>query len=296
MKYPRILSALRSAKWAATPPTIQAIADALGAHLRGGMAASSPRALMPDRMPSGEAVEKAADDSQSVAGGVAVIEVYGIIGRHLSSMESECGGCDVEAVSAALDAAIASAGVKAIVLDIDSPGGVVSGVPELCAKIKEANSIKPCFAFTGGQCCSAAYWIACGCQGIFATKSADLGSIGVYVALCDDSEWWTKQGYKLELIKAGEYKAAGISGKPLTDKERALIQADVDAIYAMFTGDVKAARDGVQNEAMQGQTFMGESAVAVNLADEIVPSLESVVLAIAGQMRIGPTATATATA
>jgi signal peptide peptidase SppA len=280
MKYPRILSALRSAKWAATPATIQAVADALGAHLRGA-------ALVPDRMPGTvEEPQKAAGDN--VAGGVAVIPVYGVIGRHLSSMETECGGCDVETVGAALDAAIASASVSAIVFDIDSPGGVVAGVPELAAKICEANAIKPCFAFTGGQCCSAAYWIASGCTGIFATKSADLGSIGVYVALCDDSEWWTKQGYKLELIKAGEFKAMGISGKPLSDKERAMIQSDVDAIYAMFTGDVRASRDGVQNEAMQGQTFMGEAAVAANLADEIVPSLDALVLTIAQQLKPSP--------
>ena len=285
MKYPRILAALRSARWAVTPPTIQVIADTLGAHLRGSLGAA-PRALMPDRMPSDADAKTAQANEAEAAGGVAVIEVYGVIGRHLSSMEMECGGCDVEAVGKAIEAAIANPAVRAIVLDIDSPGGVVTSVPELSAKIKEADAVKPCFAFTGGQCCSAAYWIACGCRGIFATKTADLGSIGVYVALCDDSEWWAKQGYKLELIKAGEYKAAGISGKPLSDKERAMIQADVDAIYAMFTGDVRAARDGVSTEAMQGQTFMGESAVAVNLADEIVPCLDDVLMAVAGQVAV----------
>ncbi len=230
-------------------------------------------ALPPDSVP----VPSNAPLAKSTTGeSVAVIPVYGILGKHLSAFEAECGGCDVEAIGEMLDYAIASPAIKSVLLDIDSPGGVVTGIPELAAKIREATAAKPVYAFTSGQCCSAAYWIASACDAIFCTTSADVGSIGVYVALCDNSEWWKKEGLKLELIKAGEFKAMGISGKPLEDAERALIQADVDAIYEMFTADVRSGRGAIDDEVMQGQTFMGANAVSAKLVDEMVKDMNEV--------------------
>ena len=287
MRYPRILAAIRSARWAVTPPTLQAISDSLGAHLRGSLQTRPVFALPVDSPPPvAPASEPAAPEMTQT--GVAIIPVYGIIGKNLSSMETMCGGCDLQAVSAALDAAVSDVSVTSIVLDIDSPGGVVTGVPEMADKIREVAQAKRIVAFTSGQCCSAAYWIASACDAIFCTKSADLGSIGVYVALVDDSKWWENEGYKLELIKAGDFKAMGISGKPLEDAERALIQADVDAIYSMFTGDVVSGRGKIDDATMQGQTFMGQSAVDVRLADEVVTDLGALVAMLAEE--VSPTA------
>lgn len=278
MKYPRILSAIRSAKWAVTPPTLQAIVDSLGAHMRGAVTIAPVRLALPaDGIPPppGPAATHAESEDNS---GVCVLPVYGILGKHLSSMETMCGGCDVDEIEAALDEALADPACQSIVLDFDSPGGVVSGIPELAAKIREADGIKPCYAFVGCQCCSAAYWLASACRAIFCTMSADLGSVGVYVALVDDSEWWKKEGYKLELIKAGEFKAMGISGQPLAEKERAIIQADVDAVYVMFAADVKMGRGDIATEVMQGQTFMGQSAIAAGLADEMVGGMDDLLM------------------
>lgn len=269
MRYPRLLAALRSARWAIAPSALQSIYDSLGAHLRGDLRF---RADMED------APTNPLQPSPLVVSSIpllAVIPVHGILGKHLSSLETECGGCDVDAIRSAVDAALADPAVRALVLDFDSPGGTVTGIPELAAHLREAVTHKPIFAFTSSQCCSAAYWLAASCSALFATLSADVGSIGVYMALVDDSEWWKKEGYKLELIKAGKFKALGISGQPLSDDERALLQADVDRIYAMFTADVRAGRGTVEDSTMQGQTFMGEMAVGVNLVDEIVPDLDT---------------------
>ncbi len=273
MKYPKILAALRSAKWAVTPATLHAITDTLGARMRGTLHAS----LIPDRPAPDPNNASSQTQVEASSFPVAVIAVHGILGKNLSSMEMECGGCDVGVISAAIDMALADPAVQTLVLDFDSPGGVVTGIPELCEKIREAATVKQIVAFTGSQCCSAAYWLASACNAIYCTKSADLGSIGVYVALCDDSEWWKKEGYKLELIKAGEFKAMGISGQPLAAAERALIQTDVDAIYVMFTADVRAGRGTIDDATMQGQTFMGERAVGVNLADELVGDLDELI-------------------
>lgn len=269
MRYPRILAALRTAKWAALPSTIQAVHDALAAHVRG----EGKNAIV-----TVGALSPVADGSN-----VTVIPVWGIIGKNLSSLETMCGGCDVNAVQNAIEEAVEDGNCDCILLAFDSPGGVVTGVPELAAFIRNACSEKPIYAFTDGQCCSAAYWLASATQGIFCTPSADVGSIGVYVALVDETDAWQKDGYKLELMKAGEFKAMGMPGKHLTDDERALIQAGVDKIYGMFTADVIKGRGEVATATMQGQTFMGDDAAAANLVDEVVSGIEAVVAQLSGQ-------------
>lgn len=277
--YPRLLSRLRSARWSIQPSSLQAVYDSLGAHLRGGRLRAGEFDGEDEEIDPPEQGPEVAPLPQPVA----IIPIYGIIGKHLSSLETRCGGVDVDRIEEQIAAAIAEPVTQCIILDIDSPGGVATGIPELAAKIRTWSEQKMIIAFTSSLCCSAAYWLASGCKAIIATPTADLGSIGVYIALVDDSEWWKQEGIKLELIKAGKFKAAGISGKALTAEERALFQGDVDAIYEMFTADVRAGRRDkpIADETMQGQTFMGASSQAVNLCDAIVPDLGQVVAAFA---------------
>jgi signal peptide peptidase SppA len=269
MKYPRILAAIRSARWAVTPPTLQAIRDTLSARLSGHIASSTMDDMEDDE------TSPALPPYEMGAPGVAVVRLHGIIGRGLSSMEMACGGCDIARVEENLRAALADLGVAAVVLDIDSPGGTVSGVAEFATKITQLSeaSGKPVYAYASGQCASAAYWIACGCSGIACSPSSDVGSIGVYMALVDESENWKAEGYRLVLIKAGEHKAAGIAGSKVTADQIALWQSDVDHIYSQFTAAVQAARPGVATASLQGQTFYGSRAIDAGLVDEIAPDL-----------------------
>jgi protease-4 len=219
------------------------------------------------------------------SGAVAVVQMHGIIGRHLSGMEMECGGCDIARVEEAVTMAIADSEVGAVVLDIDSAGGTVGGVDEFRQKLAalSVQSGKPILAFASGQLCSAAYWIACGCTaGICASSSSDVGSIGVYVAIVDESEAWASEGYKLVLIKAGEHKADGIAGSKVTPEQIARWQDDVDYIYGQFTGAVKAARPGVGDDIMQGQTFYGARAQSAGLTDATYPDLFAAIADFAG--------------
>jgi signal peptide peptidase SppA len=260
MKYPRIISAVRSAKWAILPQSLSAIVQTLGCAVRGDMP-----------LPELEAEETDGPEIKSF-NNVAIIPIHGIIGKRLSAMETECGGCDVDTIEDMLEAAMEDQNVECIVFDINSPGGCVTGVPELADKIREAGQVKHTIAWTDTMACSAAYWLGSQCNQFVASESADIGSIGVYVAMIDDSGAWAQNGYKLELIKAGDFKATGISGAPITNDQRTLIQSDVDAIYADFCADVTAGRPSVQPETMQGQTFMGKAALAAGLVDAVDPS------------------------
>lgn len=265
--YPRIAAALVSARWCITPTAFAAIRSTFERACAGA----------PRRADMHEPVRPEPKPEPELQAGIMVIPVHGICARYLSAMETDCGGLDLNDTEEELREALTNPRVQGIVLHFNSPGGTVTGIPELAALIQQIGKTKTVVAFTDAQCCSAAYWLATACDSIVVTPTAEVGSIGVYSALVDESAAWAQEGLKLELMKAGKHKAMGIPGLPLAPEDRALIQAEVDAIYAMFTTDVLAgrARNGAQvaEETMQGQTFMGGAAVAVGLADRVVGSL-----------------------
>jgi protease-4 len=275
--YPRIAAALLSARWCITPAALAAIRNTFEAACAGRLRADE-HMPMPGQPDDYEEAEPVMDK------GILVVPVHGVCARYLSAMETDCGGLDLNDTEKTLREAQADPRVQGIVLHFNSPGGTVTGIPELASLIRTISETKPVIAFTDAQCCSAAYWLASACDSLVVTPTADVGSIGVYSALVDESAAWAQEGYKLELMKAGKHKAMGIPGLPLAPEDRALIQAEVDSIYAMFTADVVAnrARNGatVAEDTMQGQTFMGGTAVAVGLADRVVGSLTDLLAAL----------------
>jgi signal peptide peptidase SppA len=159
--------------------------------------------------------------------------------------------------------------VKAIVLDIDSPGGGVTGVEEAGARIRASS--KPVIASVSGMAASAAYWLASQARAVYSTESAQTGSIGVYMALLDQSRRMEMEGVRVDLIKSegSPLKAAGLPGLPLSDEQRANLQAQVDYIYARFTAAVSSTRRRLSADATKGGTFYGSAAKAAGLVDSI---------------------------
>ena len=153
-------------------------------------------------------------------------------------------------------------------------GGSVTGVPETGARIAALAQQKNVFAYTEGLCCSAAMWLASQADQIFSTSSAQMGSVGVYLALLDQTAALTQKGLKIETIKSGNLKAAGASWKPLEGNERAHLQAEVDQIGATFRAAVNAKRPQVSMDTMQGQSFFGERNLNEGLTDGIVSGLD----------------------
>ena len=160
--------------------------------------------------------------------------------------------------------------IKAVMLDIDSPGGTVAGTPELAAAVASLNDRKPVYAFSCGQMCSAAYWIASQARAVYATPSAQVGSIGVVQAVIDDSAALESRGLKVEVFSVGKYKAMGAPGTPLTDDQRGLIRSNLEETARDFHAAVLARGRSIPPEAMEGQTFSGRQAQRMNLAG-VVP-------------------------
>ncbi len=211
----------------------------------------------------------------TVENGIGVIPIHGTITMRASLLAKSCGAVDLLDVREELRAMLGNAEVRAIVLDVASPGGGVSGVAELAEEIAAAD--KPVVAFAGEMMASAAYWISAGAQKIYAAPSAIIGSIGVFVPWIDQTKAFEARGLKVELIKAGIYKGAGYPGTALTDAQRELVQAGVTATHDEFKAFITSQRSRVKPETMEGQTFSGKSAIAARLVDARADSLDEVI-------------------
>ena len=185
------------------------------------------------------------------------------------------GATSSEDIGAALREAGQRDDIKAVFLDIDSPGGTVAGTPELAATVASINEQKPVYAFSSGLMCSAAYWIASQARAIYATPSARVGSIGVVQAVIDNSAALDARGIKVEVFSVGKYKAMGAPGTPLTDDQRELINSNLAETAQDFHAAVLARGRSIPPEAMEGQTFSGRQAQRFNLAGMVSDRAEA---------------------
>lgn len=214
-------------------------------------------------------------EQMEVIDGVAYVPIRGPIGRGLGKFEKGAGAVDVADVMAELRQADKNPDVSGILLLIDSPGGMVSGTPELADVV--ASIEKPVFAFTPGEMASAAYWVGAAADRVFATKSANVGSIGVYLPFYDMSKRVEAAGVKVDVIASGKYKGLGMPGTSLTAEQREFLQARVNEIATMFQEHVWRNRGaGVDLGDMQGQIWTAPAALRKGLLDEIVNDADDV--------------------
>jgi signal peptide peptidase SppA len=275
MKFPRLLHKLYFTPLLIDVRQRLAIEAALQAHLRARGAGIDDAQLA--KMDPEYAARRAKRVYELVTNDTAVIHVDGIIDKNLSALDMLCyGGYDLNDFDRAVQMAQQNSDIRNVVLKIDSPGGSVTGVPESAALVAKLAQTKNVYAYSEGLMCSAAYYIASQADQMFSTSSSSVGSIGVYLALLDESKRLEMDGLKVDLIKAGRLKAAGSGFQPLTDEERAHFQGQVDKIYEMFTNAVSSKRPQVESEAMQGQSFFGEEALNMQLVDGIVSSIADV--------------------
>jgi len=206
---------------------------------------------------------------------VAVMGVVGIVSQRSDPMEemSGGGGFSLERFTPRFRNALNDPAVKAIVLDVDSPGGGVYGVQELADEIREARSIKPVYATANSLAASAAYWILSAAAEASVTRSGEVGSIGVYSMHQDFSEYLQKEGIKYEFISAGDFKTEGNPFQPLTEEARAYMQQRVDDYYQSFLKAVAKGRGvpvaQVKADFGQGRVVGADQAKAAGMVDRI---------------------------
>lgn len=262
--------------WAITPAAHRTIREMVRARIDGRAAEDLERVIdQTGREQNAAALGiSPANEGRPYAlhGRSALVDATGVIGKRLDWMEAACGGCDVDTIVGAAQAAAADPSVSTIVLDINSPGGTVTGTPEAAERLAEVAERKELVAFTDVQMCSAAYWLASSAETIVATPSASVGSVGVYIALLDSSEAFAAQGLSMEIFKHGDLKAMGYPGTTLSDDERAYLQEQVDRTGREFEAVVTAART-IAAGSLRGQSFDGREAADRGLVDHLVRDL-----------------------
>jgi signal peptide peptidase SppA len=206
-----------------------------------------------------------------VENGIAIIPVVGTLVRRTIGLEAQSGLTSYGLIGERLDAALQDSAVKAILLDIDSPGGEAGGVFDLADKIFSARKVKPIWAVANDEAFSAAYAIAAAADRIYLSRTGGVGSIGVIAVHLDQSVAEADAGLKYTAIYAGEHKNDLSPHEPLSDPARAQLQTEVDRVYALFTETVARMR-GLEPAAIketEAALYFGEQSVAAGLADRI---------------------------
>lgn len=281
MKYTRILSAVMETPWAIRQEKLAAILSFLrfkaddGEVSKEEIAAIKQAAKEPVYLALDGDIEASSPTSstRSKAGQVAVLPISGTISHRMGMMSEMSGGTSTERFTQWLRAAVNDPTVKAIVLDINSPGGTVDGVPELADEIYKANQVKPVTAVANSQAASAAYWLGSQAKEFVVTPSGQVGSIGVFGAHQDVSKALESEGVKVSLVSAGKYKTEGNPFEPLSEEARQALQDSVNTYYDQFTKAVARGREADQQSVKsgfgEGRMMPAAAAVKAGMADRV---------------------------
>lgn len=170
--------------------------------------------------------------------------------------------------------------IGAVILKIRSPGGLVYGTRECGDAIFEARQSKPIVAVADPFCFSAAHWLACQCSAFFASTSAEVGSVGVRGGHVDMSGLEEKLGMRTTLIASDPDKIHGHSHAPLSDDDRAVLQADVDEMNQEFVAAIARGRGIKASEVPaihgKGHIFSAKTAASVGITDGVATLREVV--------------------
>ena len=162
--------------------------------------------------------------------------------------------------------------VKAVVLRVDSPGGVVGPSQEIYAEVKKLAVKKKVVVSMGSLAASGGYYIAAPASMIMANPGTITGSIGVLMKIPNVEGLMGKVGLKAFTLKTGEFKDSGSPTRPMTKQDKAMLQSVIDSAYKQF---VKAVADGRRlpveevRKLADGRIFTGEQALALKLVDRI---------------------------
>ncbi len=207
-----------------------------------------------------------------VIGNVAVIDIFGVLAHRMSfdgNTSEYILGYDV--IAKRVDAALKDTDVTGILLQIDSPGGEVSGCFELAQMLKDAQAQKPIHCVISSLAASAAYLLASACTTIAISDTGMAGSIGVVMRHVDISQMAEKEGIKVTHIFAGAQKVDGNQFEPLSKAVKAKFQDNIDALYDQFITAVSQHRgiDARVIRAQEAGVYTGKAAIETGLADRI---------------------------
>lgn len=200
--------------------------------------------------------------------GVAIIRLIG----QMQKGYSKFGGTSTVLTKRAVRLARRDPAVKAILLAIDSPGGMVAGTAELAQEVAQANLTTPVHAYIEDLGASAAYWVASQARKISANATAEIGSIGVLAILQDSSGLAERSGLTVHVVSTGRYKGMGAPGSKVLPEHLAEVEAMVEDLGSHF---FQAVQEGRAMNASQlarvsdGRVWIAAKARQLGLIDTV---------------------------
>jgi capsid assembly protease len=259
---PRIASRIYGTPLLVARPKLDIILRAIGPRLVGledALAPSRPAAQI--------------DPGYAIADGIAVVPIVGTMVGRSNWLQASSGLVAYADIGDRIEAAAADPAARALLLELDSPGGEVGGLFDLVDRIHaiRAASGKPVWAIAAEAALSAAYAIASAADRIYVTQTGEAGSIGVVAVHVDESGADAQDGLAWTFIHAGARKVDGNSHQPLSDHARADLQADVDLMYGRFVAVVARNRrlNAETVQATEAGIYRGQLAVRAGLADQV---------------------------
>lgn len=282
-RYSHIAAAVLSVPWAVHPPVMDVIVDVLGRRIAGERFSEDELA---ERIASGRSAGPRPASAGRRQGSIGQLGVYGVIAHRAGYFaETSSQGTAVETLAQGFRQLMADPDVLGILLDVDSPGGQISGVPELAEEIRAARGQKPIVAISNTLMASAAYWLASQADEIVVTPSSLTGSVGVVMGHEDHTAALEQEGRKVTLVHAGEHKVETYPQSPLTEDARAHLQSLVDDAYGLFVTAIAKGRGvsaaDVRGNFGGGRVLSPKEAVRVGMADR-VDTYENTLARLAG--------------
>lgn len=214
---------------------------------------------------------QARDTGYDVVEGVAVIPIQGTLVQKLGTLRPYSGMTGYDGIRACFLQALNDSDVKAICLDIDSPGGEVAGCFDLVDEIYAARGSKPVWAILSESAYSAAYALASAADKIIVPRTGGVGSVGVIVMHVDWSQKIKNDGLQVTIITYGDRKAESNPYEPLSETARKAIQSDIDEMGRLFVSTVSRNR-GIAEKTVrdtEAACFLGVDGVQLGLADQV---------------------------
>jgi protease-4 len=162
--------------------------------------------------------------------------------------------------------------IKAVVVRINSPGGVIAPSQEIYQSVQELRKKKKVVASMGSMAASGAYLIATAADRIMANPGTITGSISAIMHFADIQELMKKVGVRSSVVKSGKFKDIGSPARDMTAEERKLLQGVVDDIYDQFVRTVAENRKiplATVKDLADGRIFTGRQALHLKLVDEM---------------------------
>ena len=194
--------------------------------------------------------------------GVAVVEIHGVIGSHVR----------VPAYSRIFEAVARSRRIRALLLDVDSPGGSATGSEVLYRGIQRVAEQKPVYAYVRGLGASGGYYLACAAGRVYALPTALVGSIGVIYLRPVLEQLLSKVGVEFSVFKSGEFKDMTGFWRSPTDQESAKFQELINEIFDNFVAVVANGRSLEETKVREiatGELMTAQRGMGMGLVDQI---------------------------